>query len=80
VPRASKKGVSIRWVSKQQLKKALDTKARRVVGLSGSAFRKRFGTELGRKSLDRKAGIVELMMLCSFTGGKRASANRRRSR
>jgi hypothetical protein len=76
---ARAKTVEIRWITKNALKKVLDVRARRVTGLSGTAFRKKFSAKFGQKSLDRKAGVVELVTLCSFTRGKRASKNRKGS-
>jgi hypothetical protein len=75
------KVVGIRWVSKAELRKALDSRARRVLGVSGADFEKRYskGT-LGSKFLDGKAGTVELATLCLFTRGKSARKKFQRSR
>jgi hypothetical protein len=81
MPKANKV-VALKWVSKQELRKVLDARARRVLGMSGSSFQKQYacGT-LGPRSLDGKAGTVELATLCFFTRGKRsAHQNRKRSR
>ncbi len=58
----------MKWVSKAGLKKALDSRAKRVLGVSGAAFEKQYsmGT-LGPRSLDGKSGTVELATLCFFT-------------
>ena len=69
----TQKAVGIKWVSKAELRKALDSRARRVLGVSGETFEKQYskGT-LGPRSLDGKAGTVELATLCFFTRDKRA--------
>jgi len=80
MPKANKV-VGLKWVSKQELRKVLDARARRVLGMSGSTFQKQYASgTLGPKSLDGKAGTVELATLCFFTRGKSAQQNRKRSR
>ena len=81
MPKAKPKVVGIRWISKQQLRKALDARARRVLGCSGASFQKKYSSgELRRKSLEGKVGTVELATLCSFARGRHAKSNRKRSR
>ena len=60
------KPVGINWVSKGELRKALDSRARRVLGVSGATFAKQYAAS-GSRSLDGKAGTVELATLCFFT-------------
>jgi hypothetical protein len=79
MPKVQRRIVGIKWVSKRELKKVLDAKVRRVLGYSGETFQKRYSA-LGPKSLDGKAGTVELATLCFFTGEKkRAGSKRKRS-
>lgn len=79
MPKTQHKVVGIKWVTKRQLRKVLDARARRVLGISGAAFVKSYykGT-LGRESLDGKAGTVELASLCFFTRGRSAKKKRGR--
>jgi hypothetical protein len=79
MPKTKNKVVGIKWVSKAGLKKALDSRARRVLGVSGADFEKRFSL-LGPRSLDGKAGTVELATLCFFTKDRRARQKRKSSR
>lgn len=81
MPKTQNRVVGIKWVSKAGLKKALDSRARRVLGVSGADFEKRFsmGT-LGPRSLDGKAGTVELATLCFFTKDQRARKKRKSGR
>ena len=79
MPKAQNRVVGIKWVSKAGLKKALDSRARRVLGVSGADFEKRFSL-LGPRSLDGKAGTVELATLCFFTKDRRARQKRKSSR
>jgi hypothetical protein len=81
MPKTQTKAVGIKWVSKAQLRKALDSRARRVLGISGAAFQKRYsmGT-IGPRSLDGKAGTIELATLCFFTKDKGARPKSKRSR
>jgi hypothetical protein len=79
MPKTQRKVAGIKWVTKSQLRKVLDSRARRVLGISGAVFAKSYckGT-LGPKSLDGKAGTVELATLCFFTRESSAQAKRRR--
>lgn len=71
--------VGIRWVTKRELRKVLNTRSKRVLGLSGDAFQKRLSSgKLG--PLDGTPGTLDLATLCSFTGGKSAGPKRKRSR
>ncbi len=81
MPKTQKRAVGIKWVSKAGLRKALDSRARRVLGVSGADFEKRYsmGT-LGPRSLDGKAGTVELATLCFFTRDQRARKKRKSGR
>jgi hypothetical protein len=79
MPKAQTKIVGIKWVSKAGIKKAMDSRARRVLGVSGDAFEKSFST-LGPRSLDGKAGTVELATLCFFTKDQRARKKRKSGR
>jgi hypothetical protein len=73
------KVVGIKWVTKGQLRKVLDARAQRVLGMSGVDFAKSYCKgRLGTKSLDGKAGTVELATLCFFTRESSAQAKRRR--
>lgn len=78
MPKPQKRVVGIKWVSKGELRKVLDAKAKRVMGYSGETFQRRYksGT-IGPKSLDGKAGSVELTTICFFTGEKRARSKRK---
>jgi hypothetical protein len=81
MPRTQNRVIGIKWVSKGELRKVLDAKAKRVLGFSGDTFQKRYAAgTLGPKSLDGKAGTVELATICFFTGEKRAGSKRKRSR
>jgi hypothetical protein len=79
MPKTQPKVVGIKWVTKRQLRKVLDARAQRVLGISGKKFAESYckGT-LGPKSLDGKAGTVELATLCFFTRERRASQKRGR--
>jgi len=78
MPKTKNRIVGIKWVSKADLRKALDSRAKRVLGVSGATFEKQFSTGiLGRKSLDGKAGTVELATLCFFTRDRRARKKRK---
>ena len=74
MPKTQPKVVGIKWVTKHQLRKVLDARAKRVLGMSGEKFAESYckGT-LGPKALDGKAGTVELATLCFFTRERRAS-------
>jgi len=81
MPKAKNRVVGIKWVSKAELRKALDSRARRVLGVSGAAFEKQYSTgTLGPRSLDGKAGTVELATLCFFTKDRRARKKSNRGR
>jgi len=79
MPKTQPKVVGIKWVSKHQLRKVLDARAQRVLGMSGEKFVESMnkGT-LGAKALDGKAGTVELATLCFFTRERSASSKRGR--
>lgn len=75
----SKPAVGIRWISKRQLGRVLNSRAQRVLGVSGDELKRRLSN--GEFSLEGKEGTVELATLCSFTGEKKsARSNRKRSR
>jgi hypothetical protein len=71
------KPVGIKWVSKGELRKALDSRARRVLGVSGATFEKQYAAS-GPRSLDEKAGTVELATLCFFTKDQSARKKSKR--
>jgi hypothetical protein len=73
------KPVGIKWVSKGELRKALDSRARRVLGVSGATFEKQYAAS-GPRSLDGKAGTVELATLCFFTKDRSARKKSKRGR
>jgi hypothetical protein len=77
VPKAQNRAVGIKWVSKAVLRKALDSRARRVLGVSGDVFEKQYAAK-GPKSLDGKAGTVELATLCFFTKDRSAHKKSKR--
>jgi hypothetical protein len=79
MPKAQKRVVGIKWVSKAELRKALDSRARRVLGVSGETFQKQYlkGT-LGPRTLDGKPGTVELATLCFFTKDRLAGKKSKR--
>jgi hypothetical protein len=79
MPKAQNRAVGIKWVSKVQLKKALDSRARRVLGVSGADFEKQYAA-IGPRSLDGKAGTVELATLCFFTKDQSARKRSKRGR
>ena len=80
MPKPKNKIVGLRWISKHDLRRALDSRAKRVLGFSGATFQKKYASgELKAKFLEGKAGTVELATLCSFTGGRRGQQKRRRS-
>ena len=75
-----KRVVGIKWMSKTALKSVMDSRARRVLGISGADFAEQYSKgSLRPKSLDRTAGTVELAALCSFTR-KRSASKKRKSR
>jgi len=79
MPKTQKRAVGIRWVSKAKLRKALDSRARRVLGMSGATFEDEYSRGiLGPRSLDGKPGTLELATLCFFTKDQRASKKPRR--
>jgi hypothetical protein len=81
MPKAKSSVVGIKWVSKAGLKRALDSRARRVLGISGVEFEARFKSgAISRKSLDGKSGTIELATICSFTKDGRAGKKRKSSR
>jgi hypothetical protein len=81
MPKTQNRVLGIKWVSKGELRKVLDAKAMRVLGFSGQKFQKKYANgTIGPKSLDGKAGTVELATICFFTGEKRGRSQRKRSR
>jgi hypothetical protein len=79
MPKTQHKAVGIKWVTKHQLRKVLDARCQRVLGVSGEAFTHDYCKgALGKKSLDGKAGTVELATLCFFTRESSAKAKSRR--
>ena len=76
MPKTQNRAVGIKWVSKAGLRKALDSRARRMLGVSGADFEKKYST-LGPRSLDGKAGTVELATLCFFTKDQLARKKRK---
>ena len=77
MPKAQNRAVGIKWVSKAALRKALDSRARRVLGVSGAVFEKQYAAT-GPRSLDGKAGTVELATLCFFTKDRSAHKKSKR--
>lgn len=77
-----RKIVGIRWVTKRELRRLLDARTQRVLGVSGATFQKKLSSgRIGAKSIEGTVGTLDLATLCSFTGGKkRARSNRKRSR
>jgi hypothetical protein len=76
---AQNKIAGIRWVNKRELRKVLNEKSRRLLGVSGAEFQRKFSSgKLGQKELDKTSGTIELATLCSFTGGKSAGTKRKR--
>jgi hypothetical protein len=73
------KPVGIKWVSKSGMRKALDSRARRVLGVSGATFEKQYAMT-GPRSLDGRAGTVELATLCFFTKDQSGQKKSKRSR
>jgi hypothetical protein len=81
MPKTQNRVVGIKWVSKATLRKALDSRARRVLGVSGADFQKRYSAgTLGPRSLDGKPGTIELATLCFFTKDQSARKKSKRSR
>ena len=79
MPKAKNRIVGIKIVSAAGFRKALDSRARRVLGVSGSEFIKRYSSgSLGPRSLDRKPGTLALATLCSFTKDQSASKKQKR--
>jgi hypothetical protein len=79
MPKAKNRIVGIKVVSAAGFKKALDSRAKRVLGVSGDEFIRRYSSgNLGSKSLDRKPGTLALATLCSFTKGHSASKKQKR--
>ncbi len=66
MPKTQNRVVGIRWISKSGIRKALDSRARRVLGVSGAEFEQQYAVH-GPKSLDGKTGTIELATLCFFT-------------
>ncbi len=77
MPKAQNRAVGIKWVSKATLRKALDSRARRVLGISGAVFERQYAAK-GPRSLDGKAGTVELATLCFFTKDRSARKKSKR--
>ena len=80
MPKVQKRAVGIKWVSKAGLRKALDSRARRVLGVSGADFEKQYSLGQGTRLLDGKTGTVELATLCFFTKDQRARKKSQSSR
>jgi|HubBroStandDraft_2_1064218.scaffolds.fasta_scaffold103364_2 hypothetical protein len=78
MPKTQNRVVGIKWVSKSKLRQALDSRARRVLGVSGAVFEKQYAAS-GPRSLDGKAGTVELATLCFFTKDRSARKKSKRS-
>jgi hypothetical protein len=80
MPKTQRRAVGIKWVSRAKLRSILNSRAQRLLGMSGDEFRKRYtsGT-LKRRSLEGKAGTVELATICSFTKETRGRKDRKRS-
>lgn len=79
MPKTKNRMVGMNVVSAAGFKKALDSRARRVLGVSGDEFIKRYSSgNLGPRSLDQKPGTLALATLCSFTKGHSASKKQKR--
>ncbi len=79
MPKAKNRIVGIRVMSNAGFKKALDSRARRVLGVSGTEFMKQYSSgTLGPRSLDGRPGTLELATLCSFIKDRRASKKPKR--
>jgi hypothetical protein len=73
MPKVKNRIVGLKVVSAAGFKKALDSRARRVLGVSGDEFIKRYSSgNFGLGSLDRKPGSLALASMCSFTKGQSA--------
>jgi hypothetical protein len=78
MPKTAKRIVGIKWVSEAGMRRVLNSRARRVLGISGEEFATRF--KKGKISLDGKSGTIELATICSFTKDRRGRKERKSSR
>lgn len=81
MPKTQRKAVGIKWITRAALRRVLNSRAQRVLGISGSEFQRRYASgSLKRSSLDGKAGTVELATICSFTKDQSGRKKPKRSR
>jgi hypothetical protein len=73
VPVKKSKKIEIRWVNKVEFHSMVDTKAKRVLGISAKQFVTRWKAGKYRKlDADTCPGVVELALLASIPRKKRA--------
>lgn len=79
MPKTRNRIVGIQVVSAAGFKKAVDSRARRVLGVSGVEILKRYSSgNLGPRTLDQKSGTLALATLCSFTKSQSGSKKQKR--
>jgi len=80
VPAAKKtKSVEVRWITKVEFKKVLDTKARRVLKVSADEFINRWKSGQYRKlDTDTCPGVIELAILAPLPRLKSGRKNSKR--
>ena len=77
-----KKTSGIKWVSKAEFSEMVDSRARRVLGISAEQFLARWKTGQYRKlDTDTCPGVIELALLAPLprrkSGGKKSKRSRR---
>ena len=78
---AKNKKAAVRWVTKDELSAMVDSRARRVLGISGQQFVSRWKKGQYRKlDSDTCPGVVELAILAPLPRTKRARKNTARGR
>ena len=77
----SKKPAPVRWVTKDEFSSMVDSRARRVLGISARQFISRWNKGQYRKlDSDTCPGVVELAILAPLPRTKRARKNSTRGR
>jgi hypothetical protein len=76
-----KKSAQVRWVSKDEFSAMVDSRAQRVLGISGGQFIARWNKGQYRKmDTDTCPGVVELAILAPLPRRKRGRKNTQRGR
>lgn len=76
-----RKSAAVKWVTKDEFNEMVDSRARRVLGISSKQFISRWNKGLYRKlDADTCPGAVELALLAPLPRRKRGRKNAKRGR